>query len=105
MHPGELRTLDETGPPLVEYANQSIEDIAEGIQQVEVPQQSMKARELALATERYFDLLEQPGAKDSEDFAEAELEYRTAVERYSDNPGLSAFLKLQALAARKGGGK
>lgn len=105
LRPGELRTLDETGPPLVEYANQSIEDIAEGIQQVEVPQQSMKAKELARATERYFDLLEQPGAKDSEDFAEAELEYRTAVERYSDNPGLSAFLKLQALAARKGGSK
>jgi predicted ATP-binding protein involved in virulence len=31
LAPGELRTLDETGPRLVEYANQSIEDIAEGI--------------------------------------------------------------------------
>jgi len=102
LQPGELRTLDESGPPLVEYANQSIEDIAEGIQKVEVPQQSMKARELAEATERYFELLEQPDDKGSEDFARAELEYRTAVERYSDNPGLSAFLKLQALAARTG---
>jgi hypothetical protein len=62
----------------------------------------MKARGLVRATERYFQLLQQPGEKDSKDFAEAELEYRTAVERYSDNPGLSAFLKLQALAARKG---
>ena len=62
----------------------------------------MKARELAEATEHYFELLDQAGDKGSADFVAAESAYRTAVERYSDNPGLSAFLKLQALAARKG---
>ena len=62
----------------------------------------MKARALAEATERYFQLLEEAGDKGSENFAMAEQEYRAAVERYSNNPGLSAFLKLQALAAQKG---
>jgi predicted ATP-binding protein involved in virulence len=101
LQPGELRTLDESGPVLVEYANQSIEDIAEDVQHVPVPQKSRRAQELARATARYFDLLEQAGDAASEDFRKAERDYRTAVERYSDNPGLSAFLKLQAMAAEK----
>jgi predicted ATP-binding protein involved in virulence len=42
LEAGELRTLDRSGPPLVEYANRSIEDIAEDIQHVAVPQQSLK---------------------------------------------------------------
>jgi predicted ATP-binding protein involved in virulence len=101
LQAGELKTLDESGPLLVEYANRSIEDIAEGIQQVAIPQQSLRASELAQATERYFRLLEARTDQGSPEFADAERDYRTAVERYSDNPGLSAFLKLQALAAQK----
>jgi len=103
LRPGELRTLDQSGPPLVEYSNQSIEDIAEDIQKVSAPQQGLKARELARATERYFELLEGSADRSSKDFVEAERDYRQAVERYSDNPGLSAFLKLKALAAEKSG--
>jgi predicted ATP-binding protein involved in virulence len=58
LQPGELRTLDESGRPLVDYANQSIEDIAEDVQRVPVPQSSQRALELGRATERYFQLLE-----------------------------------------------
>jgi len=101
LQPGELRTLDASGPPLVEYANQSIEDIAECIQRVEVPQQSERAREVARATERYFHLLERAADKSSEEFLRAEADYRSTVERYSANPGLGAFLKLQAMVAEK----
>jgi predicted ATP-binding protein involved in virulence len=54
---GELRTLDLEDTQSLEYADQSIEDIAEGIQLVQVPQQSLKARKLNEATERYFKLL------------------------------------------------
>ena len=66
LQAGDLRTLDASGPPLVEYANRSIEDIAEDVQRVPVPQKSERARELGLATERYFDLLERVGDLDSE---------------------------------------
>ena len=99
---GELRTLDHSGPLLVEYANRSIEDIAEGIQQIDVPQQSQKAQELTRATERYFTLLRTKGGDGSEELKEAEEAYRIAAERYSANPGLNAVLKLEALARRKG---
>ena len=94
----ELRTLDDSGPLLVEYANRSIEDIAEGIQHVEVPQQSEKARSLARATERYFSLLKKRDKEDpTRELALAEEEYRRASERYSGNPGLDAILKLELM--------
>ena len=105
LQAGELRTLDQSGAPLVEYANRSIEDIAEEIQEVEVPQQSLMARELARVTGRYFSLL-QGGADGSEaELRQAEAAYRAVAERYSTNPGLSAILKLEALARQKAGRK
>jgi predicted ATP-binding protein involved in virulence len=98
---GELRTLDLEDTQSLEYADQSIEDIAEGIQLVQVPQQSLKARKLNEATERYFKLLKSSDGDNSEQLAEAELAYRRAVEPFSANPGLSALLKLEALAKAK----
>ena len=101
LEAGELRTLDPGGSVLVEYADQSIEDIAEGIQRVDVPQQSHKALELTRATERYFKLLQdRDGEEESEELKEAEAAYRMVAERYSANPGLGAILKLEALARR-----
>jgi predicted ATP-binding protein involved in virulence len=98
---GELRSLDLEDTPSLEYANRSIEDIAEDIQQVEVPQQSLKARELDVATARYFELLQHPDPTQSEQLAEAEAAYRQAAEPFSSNPGLSAMLKLEAMAKAK----
>ena len=105
LEAGELRTLDPSGPPLVEYANRSIEDIAEEIQDVDVPQQSLMARELAEATERYFSLLQGGLDGTQAELREAEAEYRAVADRYSANPGLSAILKLEALARQKAGRK
>jgi predicted ATP-binding protein involved in virulence len=101
LEPGELRTIGETGPQLVEYANRSIDDIAEEIQNVEVPQMSEKARVLADATERYFKLLQRGHGVSGANLNDAEIEYRQAAERYSANPGLSAVLKLEAMAKQK----
>ena len=102
LEPDELRTLDESGPLLVEYANRSIEDIAEDIQKVEVPQQSERARRLAQATERYFSLLKKKGKNVApSELKSAEEEYRNASERYSENPGIDAILKLEAMLGEK----
>ena len=84
---------------LVEYADRSIEDIAEDVQHVDTPQQSRKALELTRVTERYFRLLKEwEGEEESDELKEAEAAYRTIAERYSANPGLGAILKLEALA-------
>lgn len=102
LEAGELRTLDQSGPQLLEYTNRSIEDIAEDIQQIKSPQQSLRAQELTQATERYFALLQNADESgDNEELMAAEAAYRTAAERYSANPGLNAILKLEALAKTK----
>ena len=100
LETGELRTLDESGPLLVDYATRSIEDIAEDIQKIDMPQQSKRAGELAQAVEKYFSLLKK--AKGNEEaLKEAEIAYREASKYYSASPGLDAILKLEALVHKK----
>ena len=61
LEPDELIALDKSGLLLVQYAKRSIEDIAEEIQKVEIPQQSERARKLDQATERDFSILMKKG--------------------------------------------
>ena len=98
-----MRTLDPGGPELLEYANRSIEDIAEEIQKVDVPQQSLHATEFAEATRRYFSLLRSRADDADDELQAAEVAYREAAKRYSGSPGVSAILELEALARRKTG--
>jgi predicted ATP-binding protein involved in virulence len=101
ISPGELRSLDVEDSQPLQYANQSIEDIAEDIQLVEMPQQSLKAQQLAQATERYFALLQNQNSTSSDELETAEIDYRQALEPFSNDPGLTAFLKLEAMARAK----
>ena len=96
---GELRLLDpaEEGP---EYADRPIEDIAEDVQGVTMPQRSARAEEFARATAHYFRLLRTTSGSNNEELSAAEAAYRLAATRYSDNPGLEAVLQLEALARR-----
>jgi predicted ATP-binding protein involved in virulence len=98
---GELRSLDVEDSQPLQYANQSIEDIAEDIQLVKMPQQSLKAQQLAQATEQYFALLENQDGTSPDELEIAEVAYRQALEPFSDDPGLTAFLKLEAMARAK----
>jgi AAA domain, putative AbiEii toxin, Type IV TA system len=98
---GELRSLDVEDSQPLQYANQSIEDIAEDIQLVEMPQQSLKAQHLAQATEQYFTLLENQNGTSPDELEVAEVAYRQALEPFSNDPGLTAFLKLEAMARAK----
>jgi hypothetical protein len=101
ISPGELRSLDVEDSQPLQYANQSIEDITEDIQLVEMPQQSLKAQQLAQATERYFALLQNQNSTSSDELETAEIDYRQALEPFSNDPGLTAFLKLEAMARAK----
>ena len=103
LEAGELWTLDQDEPSLLEYVNRSIEDIAEEIQRVHIPQQSLRATELAEATERYFALLRRRADRSDEELQEAEAAYRAVAERYTATPGISAILKLEALARQRAG--
>lgn len=96
LRPGELITLDpeEFG----EYADRSVEDIAEHVMGVEVPQKSERYLEMMKAAEEYYRLLrEAPEQTQAAEDRLAEL-----VVRFSDDPAYQALLKLER-AARQGG--
>lgn len=101
IQPGELINLDpeEFG----EYANKSIEDIAENVMGVELPQKSERYREMMNAAETYFRLLRSTGENTAE-LAEAEQLLNELSVRYSDDPAFQALLKLERETQSGGGG-
>lgn len=97
INAGELRLLDPVEDHL-EYADRPIEDIAEDVQGVAMPQRSRRSQEFTEAAARYFELLGSSAEGESEALSAAESAYRLAAQRYSESPGLEALLRLQALA-------
>jgi hypothetical protein len=77
----------------------SIEDIAEEIQGIDMPQRSMRAEALNDAAERYFGLLRDSNASDAE-LQIAEEQYREASEPFSNNPAVEALLRVEKFRAR-----
>jgi predicted ATP-binding protein involved in virulence len=101
LRPGELINLDpdEFG----EYADKSIEDIAENVMGVDVPQKSERYRQMMNVAEAYFRLLREPGAIAANvDLMEQRLNELAAP--FSDDPAFQALLKLEREAQRGGGG-
>ena len=100
LKPGELINLDpdEFG----EYADKSIEDIAENVMGVDLPQKSERYRQMMEAAEEYFRLLRTssvlPGDVDA-----AEQRLNMLSERFSDDPAFQALLKLEREMRRSGG--
>jgi len=100
LRPGELINLDpeEFG----EYADKSIEDIAENVMGVELPQKSDRYRQMMAAAEAYFRLLREPQpAAGAVDNAERQLNELSAP--FSDDPAFQALLKLERETQRGGG--
>lgn len=101
LRAGELINLDpeEFG----EYADKSIEDIAENVMGVEVPQKSERYRQMMEAAEAYFRLLREPApTATGVDAAEQRLNELAAP--FSDDPAFQALLKLERETQRGGGG-
>jgi predicted ATPase len=101
LRPGELINLDpdEFG----EYADKSIEDIAENVMGVDVPQKSERYRQMMAAAEAYFRLLRDPEAI-AADVDAAEQRLNELVAPFSDDPAFQALLKLERETQRGGGG-
>jgi len=101
MRPGELLNLDPD--EFAEYADRSIEDIAENVMGVEVPQKSERYRQMMEAAEEYFRLLRESGPSAAGvDAAEERLNELAAP--FSDDPAFQALLKLERETQRGGGG-
>ncbi len=96
LEPGELFTLGEEGskqPDAEDYSGESIEDIAEEIMEVKLPQYSEKKVRMYEAATEYFDALK--GSKSEKDINMLYDRMMKYEAEYSDNPAFLASMRLK----------
>jgi predicted ATP-binding protein involved in virulence len=100
LRPGELINLDpdEFG----EYSDKSIEDIAENVMGVDLPQKSERYLQMMKAAEEYFRLLREAQPRTAA-IAAAEQRLNELSLPFSDDPAFQALLKLERETQRGGG--
>lgn len=101
---GKIISIGQQGQTTLLEDGNSIEDIAENIQGIEVPQRSIRAEKLSKAAGVYFEFLKQmearPELKKSIEFRSAEQRYREASEPFTSDPAVHALLKVQLLEGK-----
>lgn len=100
LRPGELINLDpeEFG----EYVDKSIEDIAEHVMGVDMPQKSQRYHKMMDAAEQYFRLLRDCEGNAAK-LASAEQRLNKLSMPFSDDPAFQALLKLEREALKDRG--
>ena len=98
LRPGELINLDPE--EFAEYADRSIEDIAENVMGVDLPQKSSRYVEMMSAAERYFRLLRSAASPGEVEAVEEQLAELTMP--FSDDPAFHALMKLERAATQGG---
>jgi len=97
--PEELIKLDGEMKP-IENIDRSIEDIAEDIMDVEVPQKSKRYLDMMKTAEKYYDLLEKgKSAENDKELNRIKNKLDELSIPFSDDPAFQAFLKMKRTAA------
>ena len=92
---GELINLDAETNQAQEYADQSIEDIAENIQDVPMPQKSERYLKMVEAAEQYYRLLRTACPSNEEELVKLKAKLDELTEPFSDDPAYQALLRLE----------
>ena len=93
LEEGELRVLDNALQD--KYSGRSIEDIAESIMKVDIPQYSEKKKAMLEAAQRYLNALQESSSKEEIDRLQLELNELQA--EFGDNPAYYAVLRMEML--------
>jgi hypothetical protein len=99
LGPGELINLDPD--ELDEYSDRSIEDIAEHVMGVELPQKSQRYLDMMEAAEAYYRLLRQDDVM-QEEIEVVEERLRELAVPFSSDPAFQALLKLERATQQEG---
>lgn len=91
---GQLINLDPDEIP-DEYADKSIEDIAENVMGVEMPQKSARYQEMMKVAEEYFRILRDEKSVTPEEKETIKKMLDELSEPFSDDPAYIAFLKIE----------
>lgn len=97
---GDLINLDSQR--LVQYYDQSVEDITENLMGVDMPQKSERYQAMMSTAEEYYKLLDEGKSCDSESLQKITAKLDDLEMRYSENPAYQAFLKMQREATQLG---
>lgn len=98
LRPGELINLDPE--EFSEYSEKSIEDIAENVMGIELPQKSERYKIMMSTAEEYFRLLRDELAH-SAAVEEVEQRLNELMIPFSDDPAFQALLKLERETQRR----
>ena len=82
-----------------DYGDQSVEDISEGVQGVELPQRSQRFLDMMRAAERYYAALRDVEQAPPEQVEELRRQLEELSLPFSDDPAYQAFLRSQRVAA------
>lgn len=98
---GNLIRLDEDGDEEVaaaQFHQQSIEDILEGVQGVELPQKSQRYVDMMEAAEQYYTLLRECKSEVTSELSRLKLKLDELSAPFSDDPAFQALLKQERIA-------
>jgi predicted ATP-binding protein involved in virulence len=97
--PEELINLNDEMEPFDDI-DKSIEDIAEDIMDVPIPQKSKRYSDMIKIAEQYYDLLEEgKSAETDEELKKIKSKLDELSIPFSDDPAFQAFLKMERTAA------
>ncbi len=98
LRPGELIDLNEV-EGAAQFQNQSIEDIVEKVQGVDLPQLSERKQQMFDAATEYYKVLEKAKAADSVELEHLKSKLDELIMPFSEDMAYQAFLKMERLAA------
>ena len=98
VNQGGVINLDQGdgGPETPEL--QSIEDVAENIMGVDLPQQSLRFQKMVAVAEEYYRLIESSSTENDSEVKALRERLDELEEPFADNPAYVAFLRLQRTA-------
>jgi len=105
LRQGKLIQLDDSTFGEQEYYNQSIEDIAESVQGVELPQKSKRFTDMMEAADVYYAHLRKSAGEHDAQLLTLRQRLDELTIPFSDDPAFAALLKFEreTIAANKGG--
>jgi len=87
-----------------DFHDKSVEDIAELIQGVDLPQRSRRYIDMMEKARAYLTMLKDDSGVSEEEKQRTRQELNQLIQPYGDSPAYHAFLKMQELATENGNG-
>jgi len=94
-----IRLLNLDNPEATDFVDKSVEDIAENVQGIAIPQRSQRFLDMMRAAERYYSTLRKSQTKSGEELEQLKRELDKLMLPFSDDPAYQAFLRMQRAAS------